>query len=137
MSEKERPLHVRVAAALNLFAVNAHDFLRKQEVASPPPYTSYRCVQCDGYWGHPEDVPETCPCTAWPVRYDQDWAATGPLIEKFNLTLIWDLGWCAFTEVDTTIGEFTCNGKWAKGETPLEAVCNLLLILKEAGKLDA
>ena len=66
-------------------------------------------------------------------RYDTDWSATGPLIEKYEITVmncggIWDasIGYDAYG---------VCGDHEAGGSTPLVAVCNLLLALHAAGKL--
>jgi hypothetical protein len=70
-------------------------------------------------------------------RYDTDWAATGPLIEKYGISvrlspfptdaaLPW-VAWAGATDVTGRLRE--------RGPTPLIAVCNLILLLKESGKL--
>ena len=65
------------------------------------------------------------------AHYDLDWAATGPLIEKYKLSVLpvwagdlgtWDAGW----------GYFQVQ---ARGDSPLIAVCNLILKLAEIGSL--
>jgi hypothetical protein len=65
--------------------------------------------------------------TAAIPRYDTDWSATGHLIEKYGIDL--ERGgagqWRAYGP-----------GSEAEGDTPLLAVCNLLLALKAAGKLE-
>lgn len=109
----ERPLHVRVAESLGWTGVF-------QSLGSwfglPPPWRGPR-------EHHPE--------TGIP-RYDTDWAATGPLIEKYGITLEFfndPLPWWA-----------KCHGipprypqKVAPqgGKTPLIAVCELFLKLEE------
>ena len=67
-----------------------------------------------------------------PPRYDTDWAATGPLIERFGLTVApHDLQpWVAFDGPGINAAGFTTYAR-----TPLLAVCHLILALKEAGKL--
>lgn len=72
------------------------------------------------------------------ARYDTDWSATGPLIEKYDV-------WLQPCEDHRTTPGVACRG-WVAvngdiseegaGATPLEAVCNLILALKAAGKLE-
>ena len=69
-------------------------------------------------------------------RYDSDWSATGPLIErlKLNLQPYYDdpaKAWVAFE------GRMGINGAefLLTAPTPLTAVCNLILQLHKAGKL--
>lgn len=74
-------------------------------------------------------------------RYDTDWAATGPLIEEYRLTVRPTMqfprdsddaaSWDAFVYVD----DFHTIGRFVVGVTPLLAVCNLILELGKAGKL--
>jgi len=77
--------------------------------------------------------------------YDTDWSATGPLIEKYKI-MLWpwnETAWCAERRVDLGVPADPerpletgpSSDSWVKGETPLIAVCNLILWLKEAGKL--
>jgi uncharacterized protein DUF2591 len=115
----EKPLHVRVAEALG--------------------WTELRKVGgiliADNWAGWP---PGALPLVGQPrpeaiaPRYDTDWSATGPLIEKYGIGIQRD-GlegfWMAWV-----------NGKsptQSEDETPLVAVCYLILALKEAGKLEA
>jgi hypothetical protein len=71
------------------------------------------------------------------ARYDTDWAVTGPLIERYGLTVI----------AGKDGGPHACQeghgqGKWfhlepyEDGPAPLVAVCRLILALKAAGKLE-
>jgi len=80
------------------------------------------------------------------VHYDTDWGATGPLIEKYGITLLSEWGgfhggstpfshWMAasdFLVIDCEVSP----GLYECAETPLIAVCHLILKLAEAGKLD-
>ena len=82
-------------------------------------------------------------------RYDTDWSATGPLIEKHEIGLKED--GCGYTSDErwrARADYYAPNpngpvngygGTWAtaeaRGATPLIAVCNLILALKEAGEL--
>jgi len=71
-------------------------------------------------------------------HYDIDWNATGPLIEKYGITL----GPAPRSEEDAppwwraTPRSALCAGYTTQlGPTPLEAVCRLILELHKAGKL--
>jgi len=106
----DKPLHVRVAEALG--------------VRRPVDMCLFAPGSVDSY----ADVP----------RYDTDWSATGPLIERFKFWLVWDEHpqlWTAHW------GQFRAaehGGEWdgeAEDATPLLAVCALILALAEAGKL--
>lgn len=139
----EKPLHVRVAEALGCVPVG------------PPKYRwdSWCCVckvRKDEHWGpHTAHVihSECCHshsglnCDNDLARYDTDWSATGPLIERYGIGLIKSyepskssLRWHACTETGESCSYGSC-GPAALGETPLLAVCNLILALKAAGKL--
>jgi hypothetical protein len=68
-------------------------------------------------------------------RYDTSWSATGPLIEKYEIGIDKrEAGWCA-TSVEP---DFSCVHRADPefADTPLIAVCHLLLALKAAGKLE-
>lgn len=72
----------------------------------------------------------------WHYHYDTDWAATGPLIERFKLdvfsaggVLCMAQAWRPNTDPQQTFR--------ASGTDPLIAVCRLILVLRAAGKLDA
>ena len=146
MSE-EKPLHVRVAEALGSKPVDAawgyiappeegvwshlrSRLLRSRTEASAayeargfksPGDEEGVCWWKDG-WG-PLFIEE----------YDTDWAATGPLIESMTIALGWSgdsvpgqQRWAAVPSGGAIYG---------RGPTTLIAVCNLILALKEAGKL--
>ena len=117
----EKPLHVQVAEALGWLDITYF----------PGPgnhagvWKGYPAGLEDGGWA---PIP----------RYDTDWNATGPLIEKYGVWLHpCDCGepkehhWTANSELDA----FESDG--GDGKTPLIAVCNLILALKESGKLAA
>jgi hypothetical protein len=121
------PLHVRVAEALGC----------KPKTFSP-------------VGRHPDTIGYSCACPGanrgeahgdmlGVNRYDRDWSVTGPLVEKFCITVTDGLtaqGWMAVTWLEASQDE---GARWAEegqGETPLIAVCNLILALKEAGKLN-
>ena len=67
-----------------------------------------------------------------PPRYDTDWSATGPLIDRYSIELIKEAEgrWCA-SSWDETKSAVVC---W--GETPLAAACRLIISLGKAGKLE-
>ena len=116
-NEVEKPLHVRVAEALG------------QSLHYDPKWPAGRDhgwhgdLRSDSY----EVIPE----------YHVDWEATGPLIEEYGISIKsvgHDLSWIAtvaMTAKPRTARDFFR----AKGDTPLEAVCHLLLAMKAAGRL--
>lgn len=113
----EKPLHVRVAEALGWF-----DFQ----------------PSANGFWplewrGHPSRPIIGEPHKKIP-RFDTDWSATGPLIERFGIFLRRYYGdrWFASPGQPLPGGADTVDAA-----TPLEAVCNLILALHAAGKLEA
>jgi hypothetical protein len=76
-------------------------------------------------------------------RYDTDWSATGPLIEKYGITIFRyeeneSVMWQAFQPGSgvscSECGSFQ-NNISGDGSTPLLAVCHLILALAKAGKL--
>jgi hypothetical protein len=137
----ERPLHVRVAEALGC----------KPE-GGPDEWLCGCKDRTHGVGGpcrHPWEVP----------AYDTDWAATGPLIERYGITIEAPerhcddpeghdcLQWKAYhpdscfkchkyPEPPCASGECDLDPRGA-GAAPLIAVCNLILALHEAGKLPA
>lgn len=125
----EKPLHVRVAEALGWTDV------------VKTPYE--RCADGTGcHYGLP---PEGWPEPRHVLHYDTDWAAAGPLIERFGLSVIRPDEY----NPDLEEGPWLCGSGgahgWddgsiptdlqAAGETPLIAICNLILALHAAGKL--
>lgn len=137
----EKPLHVRVAEALGWTAWHSkHDYW----IITEPDGTRHE----DGY-GQPnpkydsQTGKKVQPRQWWeeydPPRYDTDWSATGPLIERFRPhaevrldPLCHEPKWCAFyiPDGDEDIIESS------KQPTLLLAICHLILALKEAGKLE-
>mgnify|MGYP000884990453 FL=1 len=123
----DRPLHVRVAEALGW------TYLGPSEVE-------------DGWEGEPPDAFELLPDGirrrldqhVGVPRYDLDWSATGPLIERFKLNLYpWSDGsWVADSDFSAATAVLSVDME-GSGATPLIAVCNLVLALAAAGKLDA
>jgi hypothetical protein len=131
----DKPLHVQVAEALgwsdgnpplHLQKMNDHGWVEdaKGYFGSPPDGT----VDAEGRRIVMMHVPS----------YDTDWSATGPLIEKWRFHGDVRLDptchapdWCAFY-IPEGEGDIIES---AKHPTLLIAVCNLILALKEAGKL--
>lgn len=75
-------------------------------------------------------------------RYDTDWSATGPLIEKLPVTVgryASDFMDGRLYAVSPSLGlEHGPDAQMERtGDTPLAAVCNLIIALREAGRLDA
>jgi hypothetical protein len=112
----EKPLHVQVAEALGW----QHDGALMSMTGTRPGGS------------YPQRIP----------RYDTDWAATGPLIERYDLALeptsIAIRSALPDSEPWTATAGLrnTRNGQeWARGATPLLAACNLILSLAAAGKL--
>ena len=120
----EKPLHVRVAEALGLPTEPSQ---HAWDEAAEGYRACTRCNQSAG-WNSPE--PEWCAS-----RYDTDWSATGPLIERLRIALtpipyggriLWrahphDFGDKTYLDV--------------QHYTPLEAVCLAILALADAGRL--
>lgn len=113
-----KPLHVKVAEALGWRNC------RPGGIMLPGAYVG----NAPGIIGEKEQVP-------W---FDQDWSATGPLIEKYKLFLSpsefddAELPWFAGTR--------RCHREAAKeecvyGNTALKAVCLLILKLQQIGRL--
>lgn len=126
LTDMEKPLHVRVAEALGCV---------------PEPFDNRQLgwlCQCLDFVHGDEEFEGSDRC--WVKDYDTDWSATGPLIEKYGITLVNEgPTWHACGRDDHKGIEMTAGG-WHDGpvvyqETPLLAVCNLILILKETGKL--
>lgn len=131
MSPADIPLHVRVAEALGC------------KIQAPRAgWDEWRCGCPEKEYERPHATHgihrdcchdrEGLGCDHDPMaRYDTDWSATGPLIEKYGIALEANgREWEAWT------GPNEFMDTWADGPTPLIAVCNLLLALKEAGRLE-
>ena len=126
----EKPLHVQVAEALGC----------KPELLTlhaGPPIWSCPCAGAS-HGLKPDELSDEYGNDSTIARYDTDWSATGPLIEKYELALgqtgmddpkpTWVAWWPGSCDVDT------CSVD-APADTPLLAACHLLLSLKAAGKL--
>lgn len=75
----------------------------------------------------------------WVPKFDIDWSVTGPLIERFGFT-VWkveDLHGLGSGPEWRATHETCCDpGLGAEsGATPLEAVCKLIVLLHEAGRI--
>jgi hypothetical protein len=133
VKEGEKPLHVRVAEALGLvvtqkpvgnFVWYRPEFLVDVSVL---PERKKDCVPFDGdVWAEVHEIP----------RYDTDWAAGGPLIDRFGINLTCDhqaTSTARLWEAWYQPGDVWLASKF--GPTVLVAVCNMIIALKEAGKL--
>jgi hypothetical protein len=116
---EDKPLHVRVAEALGWeqCGTNWDEGNYQIKEAWPPGWTD-------------DDVPRKVP------RYDTDWSATGPLIEKYGIWLQ-KYKEAGFFDWRAEAGDtyMRADGSPITGGTPLEAVCHLILALKETGAL--
>ena len=75
--------------------------------------------------------------TAHPPYYSTDWSATGPLIEKYRISVIaipTSIVYGGKEDPFTAWNAYNANGS-AGGLHPLIAVCKLILALGKAGKL--
>lgn len=129
VSGELKPLHVQVAEALGCTTAKA--VLRGVIV-------SWECFCSPSHGDADRFIP----------LYDTGWSATGPLIEEHGIALL-DLNqegekWVAFLwgEHEYTTFEdsyLTIDGNssdTATGDTPLVAVCNLIVALSAVGKLE-
>jgi hypothetical protein len=116
----DRPLHVRVAEALGW-----------RDCAEKTTFGAFEMIE-NGLWVGRGHALERIP------RYDLDWSATGPLIERFKLNLYpWSDGsWVADSDFSAATAVLSVDME-GSGATPLIAVCNLILALAAADKLDA
>ena len=128
----EKPLNVLVAEALGCHLIpRVHS---AQSLIENPLPGSWDCgcpAVEDRLYGPHGGGP------GWGIySYPQSWAATGPLIEKYRIELTRNSRTGSWSAVqDETSPD--CD-EWATGSdgpTPLIAVCNLILALKDAGKL--
>ncbi len=129
----ERPLHVRVAEALGWTElVESHSppmWLGRLPTGLDMPGTNF-VASIDR-----QNRIVTIGSGSVP-RYDTDWSATGPIIERLRVH-VGPVGfhrppWEAFK----LMGEDQEDEAYsAPGQTPLGAVCDLLLLLHEAGRL--
>lgn len=113
----EKPLHVQVAIALGWVGV-------KIDGIADWPWCGVE---------HSEGLRREIP------RYDTDWSAGGPLIERYRFHL-YVMGAGAWLGVPGGTGDWIAESDVfpvvrVRYKTPLEAVCRLILALAEAGKL--
>ncbi len=130
----EKMLHVRVAGALGWAEL---EFLPPKNSMNMDDKGSWVGYTAPAVIGEKREVP----------RYDTDWSATGPLIERYRIQ-VWHqeddphlaeiFGEQPGGDWRATHAACACPGLGAAiGETPLIAVCRLIVSLKEAGKLAA
>lgn len=143
----EKPLHVQVAEVLGWERTHARDDHAGHpcgDILLPDPERMRWKGRAPG-----EMLvgPEGCKIIP---RFDEDWSATGPLIERFRIALAsYDsmdgagqpiTMWSAILNPGFVRFEFAGEMAWdpdqiIDGPTPLIAVCNLILALKAAGPL--
>jgi hypothetical protein len=111
----EKPLHVRVAEALGWTHV--------YEAAVMGLFST--ALASDRAWiGTPPEGGAGLPV----YRYDTDWSATGPLIERYGIDLtLYPKHWTASGHPERG-GTLSCPG-----DTPLLAVCELIVTAKGSG----
>lgn len=152
MSDAIKPLHVQVAEAIGWSAwqsKHGHWIVTDPDGGSHEDGFFFPVAKYDSETGE-----RLRPRQWWDEvdspRYDTDWSATGPLIERLKLLIAkteWPYGhpldgqtcWMAATGFGGTHGEHWIDdgiNKPAYGATPLIAICNLILALKAAGKLE-
>lgn len=114
----EKPLHVRTAEALGWTMLEPSNLM---DLSHP-------------YRGYPPHLPVVGQKERVPY-YDTDWSATGPLIEQYRFDTAWsgdEHGWTATAWRPD--GEPT-KAFYKQGSTILIAVCRLIIVLRETGKL--
>lgn len=109
------PLQIRVAEALGWFNIEKPNPMNlANEYIGYPPHTQII--------GHKQPVP----------KFNEDWAAVGPLIEKFKIDLwhlpqfIRDLSIHPEIEWRATCEQ---THHCMEGKTPFEAICKLVLLI--------
>lgn len=128
----EKPLHVRVAEALGWTGCAEVSTLAERKADG----VVFQSSRWQGSYTVKGTDAEGRHFTYWDLRevprYDTDWAATGPLIERFGFELYrpTESGWPWRA---TKYG--TATLPQGNAATPLEAVCNLILVLAENGEL--
>lgn len=132
----DKPLHVHVAEALGWTwkksSSNSVRFL------CPPAYLEDFDLDPTDYFDADDSVRVASDAFRYVPRYDTDWAATGPLIEKYGIELEWEKRnnermWSA--AYGWQVGRLRPVLLDGYASTPLLAVCHLLLQLHKAGKL--
>lgn len=141
MSEEEA-LHIRVAEALGYKPAWTHSEWEHWR-AQVPEHNDGRgvCVRCPGcgLGGYLGDLPVNSPCPSpFAPRYDTDWSATGPLIERYQIGFYRDEDhriWIAQPTWEMSEKDLNYASHFP-GETPLIAACRLILAIAAAGKLE-
>lgn len=126
--KSEKPLHVRVAEALGCKPVQATDPEARRRHEESGMWGACWCAN-----GGDDKGPHSAsgvPTTEL-ARYDTDWAATGPLIERYyiNLESLGEHGW----EASNYPGGLSILR--VTDTTPLLAACKLILYMKADGTL--
>lgn len=133
------PLHVRVAEALGwTWKLTWNQGAR---FFCPPTYDRIHDIHPENYKDADGPVPQATDAYRYVPRYDTDWSATGPLIERLEILIAKkpgdeSEGWMAMAGVTWDGHPYVsehAEDHW--GETPLQAVCYLILELHKAGKL--
>lgn len=127
VDSREKPLHVRVAEALGWTEVHLEEH---GGANGTPAWYGTRAANDHVYasldvrwFGVP--------------RFDESWSATGPLIERFRIDLFSREGNGVWTARAWVPNDDPIETLKRAGNEPLTAVCNLILALHAAGKLDA
>jgi len=129
----EKPLHVRVAEALGCSPV---------EFGLRPGTGGFWKCGCKDGFKHGQEYTDGYVSDNL-KRYDTDWSATGPLIERYEIVVLRDIRshaktycWMAVVGAQDDHGyldkDYPDEGN---GKSPLVAVCNLILALSKAGRL--
>ena len=122
----DKPLHVQVAEALGW-----QDIQSRGDILA---------IWASGYGGRPPGIVpiigQTAELHPWIPRYDLEWSATGPLIEKYEIWLRCEKCiWWAWSLIEMS-GIAPKPRFEEHGDTPLLAICKLILTLKADGKLE-
>lgn len=146
----EKPLHQRVAEALGVLPRVDWHILTADSTATALALGS-KC-EADEYLAeqHARGRMLQYHVGSWErfPQYDTSWEVTGPLIERFHVSLSYDYwegrtvtfpvdqSWAAEDERYNSCDEESDQSMYrGQGRTPLIAVCNLILALNAAGKL--
>ncbi len=144
--ENFKPLHVQVAEAIGVLPVRCRKgFVQYDQWCIPVTDVTEGQIRGgyvvhihgDKYRREPyEPLFIGCP------NYDTDWSATGPLVEKYGIMLVYiDNKWEArfgYKVVPSFCDDRDGGPEWdesAPGETARVAVCHLILLLHQTGKL--
>jgi len=127
MSTEEKPLHVQVAEVLGWKNCRVCDCqsCHGNDWVGEDPKSPVRAI---GNQRLVEDIP----------LYDRDWAATGPLIEKYNITSV-----CLSKYLWDTVSDFRpswiarADSLSGHGSSPLIAICNLIVANPERFREEA